>query len=537
MLTLLAFSASGARWSFAAPPPARQDPAAAIDATAVQAAACLGREDPQCLRDLLPALERQAATAATVPPFWRGMAEFLAGDFAAARATLEHVAADAALPKGLRERADFHADLAEATAELLVPAKPHQLAGGRAVAWIRSGADEVLLGYLDAVLAKALPPLEAAWGAAGAPITIHVYPRADDLSRVSGLTVQQIRTSGTIALCKYNRVMLTSPQDLVFGYAWADTVVHELVHWFIIHHGGPKVPIWMHEGLARSMQGIWRGASPELLDRDEQVVLAQARKNRRFIPLAKMHPSMALLPSQDDTQLAFAEVHHAIAWMLQRAAARNGQWATPLRGAGEIAKLFGQGLDEAAVIQALTGLGPGAFEPAWRRDFAKVTLDAAAQVASPQVPLVFRGGASSVLRPASAEARRLAELGDRLAVLSRPQAAAIEYRKALAAGPQDGPLVVARLVRVLLDLGRSAEAQEYLQPALEGYPGHAPLHVLAGRTAVMQAHWREALEALERAAWLNPYDPQVHSLSAQAHTALGQVGEAHAARARLALVE
>jgi tetratricopeptide (TPR) repeat protein len=536
LVGLLCGWAASTAWAVA--PQSRGEPPAdgAPEGAVARASACLGRENPTCIKALLPELERQGDRGVSVL-FWRGMAEFLGGEFVQARATLEQVAADEALPKALRDRADAQADLAEATAELLAPAKPRSLAGGKVTAWIRPGPDEVLLGYLDTVLTKALPQLETAFGPPGAPLVLHVYPRADDLARVSGLTVQQIRTSGTIALCKYNRVMLTSPQDLVFGYAWADTVVHELVHWFIIQRGGPQVPIWMHEGLARSLQGVWRGAAPELLDRDEQVVLAAARKARRFIPLARMHPSMALLPSQDDTALAFAEVHHALAWLMQRAATRNGQLAQPLRAAGHLASLFGEGKPEAAVLQALTGLSPAAFEGAWRRDLARTPLDASGLAATPQVQLVFRGAGAPALRAASAQARRLAELGDRLAVLGRPHAAAIEYRKALAAGQQDGPLVVARLVRVLLDLGRAAEAAEYLQPALQAYAGHAPLHVLAGRLAVLQNQWRQALEALERAAWLNPYDPQVHSLSAQAHTALGQVGEAHAARARLALVE
>ena len=57
------------------------------------------------------------------------------------------------------------------------------------------------------------------------------------------LTEEEIKTSGTIALCKYNRLMITSPRDLVYGYGWADTVAHELIHLLINRRSRNTVPI------------------------------------------------------------------------------------------------------------------------------------------------------------------------------------------------------------------------------------------------------------------------------------------------------
>jgi predicted Zn-dependent protease len=121
-------------------------------------------------------------------------------------------------------------------------------------------------------------------------------------------------------------------------------------------------------------------------------------------------------------------------------------------------------------------------------------------------------------------------------VLKRPLAAAIEYRKAIAAHPDQGPLLVGRLARVLLDMGKHAEALEYVTPALSSWPDHAPLYILAGRAHVAAARPKQALDALDAAAWLNPYDPELHALAAQAYTVLGQTADAAAARAREGLV-
>lgn len=525
-------------------PPAVAEPS--VEQLAEQIGACFGREDPTCAEPLVAAVQKLQPGSWTAE-YTRGVTEFLAGRLESARAALQRVAGSTSAPAPVRERAQQYLDLTDSTAEVHAGSQPHRIVQGRVVVWLKPGPDEVLLPYLERVLAKALPVLETAFGKveAGA-IQLHVYPKTGDLAHVSGLTVEQIRASGTIALCKYNRLMVTSPADLVFGYPWADTVAHELVHWFLIKRGGANVPVWMHEGMARSFEGAWRGRSPTELDREERAVLARARKHNKFITLQRMSPSMALLPSQEDTQLAFAEVHHAMSWLLERAAKNDGKslaaGQVPAE-AGRLVGLFGAGQDEAQVLAALTGLSPAGFQAQWKKDLGKADLqleagggpDAADRWHTPT--LVFRGaGPQAGGKVLGEQARKYAELGDRLAVLKRPQAAATEYRKAIAAGAEDGPLLVARLVRVLLDLGKTAEAEEYLTPALEQFPEHAPLFVLQGRAEVARAHWQRALDALDQAAWLNPYDPQLHALAAQAYAGLGQQGDAAAARQREQLV-
>lgn len=508
-----------------------------------QIAACLGREDPVCAEPLVLEMQRQMADSVSAG-YCRGVTDFLEGKFADARVSLQKTAGSAHAPAGLREHAQQYLDLTISTAEVLDGAKPHKLLGGRVTVWLRPGADEVLLDYIEHVVSRTLPILEQALGAVGdEPIAIHVYSRSEDLGRVSGLTLEQIRNSGTIALCKYNRVMLTSPQDLVFGYAWADTVAHELTHWFVIKRGGPGVPVWLHEGLARSFEGVWRGRPAALLDRSERQALLAARAKKKFITLARMSPSMALLPTQDETQLAFAEVHHAVGWLLARGGVQESTAGRSSDGqAGRLVSYFGQGLDENAALQKFSGLTAGQFAAEWKKDLLTVDLreqnDPEQQLRRPE-KLYFKsaGGTAAVLKSLGGDARKFAELGDRLAVAHRPLAASIEYRKAMAAGQSDGPLLPTRLVRVLLDLQKPDEALDYLKPALEAWPEHAPLHILAGRAQLAAGKFREALESLERAAWFNPFDPQLHDLAAQAFQALGETRDAAVSRARQKLVE
>ena len=64
----------------------------------------------------------------------------------------------------------------------------------------------------------------------GEKIVVEIYPDALGLAAATGLTVGEIETSGTIAVAKYHRLMITSPLGTANGYGWADTIAHEFIH-------------------------------------------------------------------------------------------------------------------------------------------------------------------------------------------------------------------------------------------------------------------------------------------------------------------
>ncbi|MCA9542879.1 MAG: tetratricopeptide repeat protein, partial [Myxococcales bacterium] len=129
-----------------------------------------------------------------------------------------------------------------------------------------TGRDKLLMPWLAEVLIQADKALAAdfAWRPEG-QILVEIYPRIDYLAKVSSLTEEAIETSGTIALCKYNRLMFTSPRGLVKGYGWRDTVTHEFVHYYVTKKSRNTVPIWLHEGIAKFQETRWRTGPGEAL--------------------------------------------------------------------------------------------------------------------------------------------------------------------------------------------------------------------------------------------------------------------------------
>jgi len=70
-----------------------------------------------------------------------------------------------------------------------------------------------------------------------------------------------------------------------------------------------RAPVWFHEGLAKLYERTWRGEAPSArLTPASETLLGNAAREKRLIGFERMHPSIAMLPSQEDAALAFAQV-------------------------------------------------------------------------------------------------------------------------------------------------------------------------------------------------------------------------------------
>src|SRR6185503_16878524 len=93
------------------------------------------------------------------------------------------------------------------------------------------------------------------------------------------------------------------------------TLNHEYTHYVVTRISHNTVPIWLHEGIAKFEERRWRGPSGGGLTPVMEHLLASGLQHHHLITFAQMHPSMAKLPSQADTALAFAEVYTAIEYL------------------------------------------------------------------------------------------------------------------------------------------------------------------------------------------------------------------------------
>jgi tetratricopeptide (TPR) repeat protein len=380
----------------------------------------------------------------------------------------------------------------------------------------RPGKDTLLAPYALKALERAYAGLTRDLGIApGAKVRVEVYDSARSLAHVSPLTVEQIKASGTIALCKYNRLMITSPKALLRGYPWLDTLSHEFVHYLVTQKGRNRVPIWLQEGLAKFLETRWRGQPGLAVDEMSLNLLQGAAKSGKLIPFARMHPSIAMLPTQEQAALAFAEVEAAIRLLYQR----GGQQALT-----ELVSAMASGFsDERAVAQAY-GKSFKEFEADWRAEVGKPRAKAASQKnVRPMVArkLVFKEDARGRTEPApleplpqaegDAEGKRAARLGEILFARRRWGAAAKEYGRARARLSQENPHLARRYAFAQAQLGNWAEAEEALRGATERDPEDETAQALYARVLVKRGSLEKARTAVELGLAVDPFDPDLHA--------------------------
>jgi len=391
----------------------------------------------------------------------------------------------------------------------------HATADGAFLLSHAPGVDEILVPYAEAALGTAWNELTRIFEfTPETPIRIELYPTVDVLGQVSPLTVAEIRTSGTIALCKYNRLMVTSPRDLVYGYDWLDTVAHELIHLLITKKSKNQVPIWLHEGLAKYYEVKWKMASKPGLDRHSEAFLAKALEKDQLISFDAMSPSMAKLPSQEATATAFAEVWTVIAFLNER---RHHDVAA------ELVALMGAGRSDRDAVAAVSGIPWDRFEKSWRA-FLK-TQGYRAIDADFQTRLLFKGKDTEADELADLKighAREFVWLGDRMRLRERWEAAIKEYRKAALHVGDRSPLIQGKLGLALLEAGHYEEAATELTKPLADNPRYVVLHVYLGQALLKLGRAAEARVHLEEVLTINPFDPDVHEALAAVYEALGE---------------
>jgi tetratricopeptide (TPR) repeat protein len=420
--------------------------------------------------------------------------------------------------------------IASSTAKVTEGYQTHRTAGGHFILAHAPGSDAVLVPYAEETLETAYSELTRMFDfAPEEPVRVEIYPEAETLGAVSPLSVEEIRTSGTIALCKYNRLMIVSPRDLVYGYGWADTLAHEYIHLLITKKSRNTVPIWLHEGLAKYYEQRWKPGSVPELGRTSEDLLARAVKADALVSFEAMSPSIAKLPSQEAAATAFAEVFTVIELLVSR----QGDAV-----AARLPALMRAGKTDREAVAELAGVPWERFEPSWRAYLKGRGLRTLPQRFAD--PLVFRGDDSAREELEAIEAKKARQhvwLGDRLRLKARPAAALEEYRKAQRPAGDRHPAIQAKLGWALLELGRIGEAIVELRRPLPLYPEYVLLHLYLGRAHHARKELDQAREHFEKTLHVNPFDPDVHQHLGRIYAELGLPERAARERAAQRLLD
>ncbi len=184
-----------------------------------------------------------------------------------------------------------------------------------------------------------------------------------------------------------------------------------------------------------------------------------------------------------------------------------------------------------AVADAL-GKSWTAVDKEWRTSL-KGAADAKARAGR---PIKFgKGGTDSEnvgLEAVNSRARKFARIGGMLRARGMLDAAAAEYEKAIAVGPD--PFVSGKLARTLVELGKHERAIELATPLVAADGDDAVAAVTLGIARSARHEWPEAVAAYEQALRVSPFDPQTRCGLADAYS---EIGDSRSARERTACNE
>ena len=383
-----------------------------------------------------------------------------------------------------------------------------------------AGKDEILVPWALETLEQAYESIGRLidYRPGGPKILVEVVADATELAQVSTLSLEAIKTTGTIAICKFDKLMITSPKALLRGYDWRDTVSHELVHLFVTRKTRNRTPIWLHEGIAKFLETSWRGEPGLALQLPSQALLRDAVKAKKLIPFERMHPSIALLPTAEDAALAFAEVFAAMEFLYGQ---DTGNLAKVLDGLRD-------GLSDRQAVGRLFGGSFPRFEAGWKAYLAKRPYPQEAASMEP-LHLKFRDdapeappkeeknrfrdltGTSEFRAIKDADARRAAHLGELLRARGKMAAAAAKYEEAVAKVGAQFPSLSNKYAIALLELRETKAAEEVLRRSIALYPSDPLSNLNLARAMMLQEKPAEARPFLVAALSTNPFDPEVQA--------------------------
>ncbi len=393
----------------------------------------------------------------------------------------------------------------------------------------------------EVVVEPALETLERAYRALTSdlgfeprdPVLVEVYPDFDAFTSGTGIDKESLEKSGTIAVCKYRRLMVNSPRTLLRGYSYRDTLSHEFVHLLIYHRFGRSIPIWLHEGIAKYEEERWRNDRGGTLTPSQESLLASALRQEELITFERMHPSFAYLETPRQGQLAFSEVTSVVDYMVS-----TGGWDMVMALCEEISK--GSGYRKA--VSKVTGMS---FETFWQNWIAYAERKGYEELPGMEITvheirkgdMEFEQVDEEVDESDMSESEhwRYVRLGDLLRDRGHYSAALVEYTRAKQMNPYS-PKMLNKLGLCHLLAGQYKEAMDPLRQGVELFPGYSTTYINLGRALYAAEDYEGAVSAMQQALDINPFNPVAYNYLMKVYQQKGDQDKVKEYRRKLMLI-
>ncbi len=390
---------------------------------------------------------------------------------------------------------------------------------------------------LETLEAQRAALLEDLGHAPAGKVRVEVVNDASELARVSTLSQREIDQTGTIAICKFNKLMITSPKAVLRGYDWLDTLAHEYTHFVVTQAGHNSVPIWLQEALAKYLESRWHGPAGQGAARPRRGRCSPSGCRRtssspspRCTPRWPSSPAGRTRPppsprcsSPPSTSTRSTGCAPCAPWWRRWARAPPTPQAVE-KATGRPFAQFEKGWMAYLRSQPVPN---GCSRPPPTRRCSR-----ASTTGPSRRPRAGRSPSATSTRWRTPAARRWAHLGELFRERGRFVAAAEEYGKAHALVGSAYESVSNKYALALMAVRRLDEAEKVLRASLDAHPGNAATQVHLGRIYLTRGQWKQARDAYRGALAQDPFDPEIHLALLKSAESLGDGPLAGRARDR-----
>ena len=335
-------------------------------------------------------------------------------------------------------------------------------------------------------------------------IIVELMPDHRLFSYASALTREQIETTGTIALCVENRLVVLTPRRVLQGYYWPDVIAHEFVHYILTKQSADNVPLWMQEGVAKYFEARWEREDINPLEPSLETSLALAIKDDSLLTVDQMMPSFAALPTAQLARQAYAQTAAMIDYLCKtKTEDIVHRIVVSLREEPDMDK----------VMQTHLGQNFDGFESSWRAWLKTQNYQEFDHIKEMGVSLLDEDAPVEKiedLEKADQKHKKHLRLGDLLLERNRYGAALRQYEKTR---DQSGKLSRQLVLRMLMchsNLRQFQEMIDVIDNNVTDVENDVTMLVYKAEAQMGQQQNTRAEMLLERAIRINPFNPNIY---------------------------
>jgi tetratricopeptide (TPR) repeat protein len=324
-------------------------------------------------------------------------------------------------------------------------------------------------------------------------VPIEIFPDLRSFSEVSNLSMARFRATGTIALTLDQRLMLLSPRNLMGGYPWAVTVVHEYTHYLIREITAEHIPIWLHEGVAQIFQGY-----PYIKDWNFEPaqwgLFKKAAQKKKWLDLETLKEPFPYRKDPEEAELAYIEALIFAKWLHQKCGVVNLiRYARDLKGIEPAL----QKCTAMNVTQLKSRFFSDILQPVKIPDRSDVQFFARDFSGSDPMDVESR--------KTDKQAKNFAQLSSEEYKQGRYRAACLEMEKAMNISPVHPPSWSRQLALSYQKLSKFDRSRQILESLLRDYPNDAAGWFILGTERLKTDGSKVAWEDFLHAFFVNPF--------------------------------